>query len=395
MRNRVPFMDLTFLLPRTAHAAIEERFGSWQTELLLKRDAPEALVVHYDSRWSGEQLLDLVETDYVIALTDPTALPPPGFATRLLQLLEDPAVDAALPAANESSHPDQRKALPEPYLTLRQFETASAAVRSSGPPPLLVEWGESDPGAFAAAAEMLDRPLPLPRILKGRRVAIAPELYLHRYTSHRGQVRPDLLERIPLSARSVLEFGCGEGALGAALKERQPCRVLGIELDPEAAAIASRRLDGVLSGDARDVIYKLKEKFDTIVGGDILEHLDDPWSFLAGLRNVAEPGALLLLSLPNVANWAIIDDLLHGRFDYVHLGILCAGHLRFFTRRSIEEMIGISGWTLVSIESQPKVLTSRYRDLISRMESAGIEFSRDDLEAPGYYVVARNDSRSE
>ena len=61
---------------------------------------------------------------------------------------------------------------------------------------------------------------------------------------------PDLLERIPLYSRLVLDIGCGTGALGYAFKRRNPqARVFGIEGDPRAAAIASRRLDGVIADD--------------------------------------------------------------------------------------------------------------------------------------------------
>ena len=37
-----------------------------------------------------------------------------------------------------------------------------------------------------------------------------------------GNVNPELLERIPLSAQRVLEIGCGQGRLGEAFKSRQP-----------------------------------------------------------------------------------------------------------------------------------------------------------------------------
>ena len=100
--------------------------------------------------------------------------------------------------------------------------------------------------------------------------------------------------------------------------------------------------------------------------------------------------ALLILSLPNISNWAVVDDLLHGRFDYTYLGILCAGHLRFFTKQSIEEMLEIAGWTTEAIEPQEKVLGPRYEALVSRLQAAGVEPSVADLEPPGYYVLARN-----
>lgn len=382
-------MNLTLLIPRSAHPAIEERYGSWQSEQLLRHDHPEAAVHHYDPQWSGEQILDFIETDWVLVLTDPTALPSRAMGVSLLRLLANEGIDAAVPLANESENADQKSAPPEPYLTLRQFELV-AAKAARADPPRIVEWDGSNPAAFAAPAEMLDFKLPLTGILRGRRVAVDQNSRVHRFTTHRGQLRPDLLERVPREGKSILEFGCGEGVFGAALKERQSCRVIGIELDPRAAAIAAKRLDAVLTGDATAIVYKMKESFDVIVGGDILEHLEEPWTFLADLRRVADPGATLILSLPNVANWAVVDDLLNGRFDYVYLGILCAGHLRFFTRRSIEEMIHISGWILVSIEPQEKVLTSRYRDLVDRLDASGIDFSREDLEPPGYYVIAKN-----
>jgi len=383
-------MNLTLLVPRTSHSAIEERFGSWQSEILLKADHPEAVLHHYEPSWTGEKILEDVETDWVLALTDPTALATNQIGASLLSLLVDESIDAAIPVTNESTNDHQRQAPLEPYLTLRQLELVAGAMKGRPGQPAMIEWDGSNPGLFAAPAEILDFPFTLDRILKGRRVAVVPHAFLHRYTSHRGQGRADLLERIPFEARAILEFGCGEGAFGAALKERQRCSITGIELDPVAASLAARRLDTVLTGDARDVIYKLKQRFDWIVGGDILEHIDDPWAFLGDLRHVAEPGGHLLLSLPNIANWAVIDDLLHGRFDYTYLGILCAGHLRHFTRESIQQMLTISGWELISIEPQEKVLTKRYHQLADRLDACGVELQREDLEAPGWYVIARN-----
>lgn len=383
-------MNLTLLFPRSAHPAIEERYGAWQNQLLLRRQAPTAAVLHYDRGWTGEQVADLVETDYVVVVTDPTSLPGPGLLDGLLAPLTDESLDAVVPLTNESDHPQQKGAPELPYLTLRQLEVAATAMLAKPETLVPVTWDDSDPGIFAAPVETIDLPRPIRKILSGHRVAVSGNRFLHRYTTHRGQVRPDLLERIPAGAKDVLEFGCGEGALGEALKKRQSCRVTGIEIDPEAAAVAARRLDAVLSGDATDVIYKLKQQFDTIVGGDILEHLEEPWSFLADLRQVARPDALLILSLPNIANWAVVDDLLHGRFDYTYLGILCAGHLRFFTRQSIEEMLEIAGWTTERIEPQEKVLGPRYEALVGGLRGGGLEPSTADLEPPGYYVLARN-----
>lgn len=387
-------MTLAVLFPRFLHPAIEERYAGWQSELLIRKYAPQAVVHHYDPIRPLSKAVHGLETDFMLVLTDPLLVPSPELPARLMGALETfTTAVAAVPLSNENGHAQQRVGPPRNYLTLSQFEdVAREAAANPLRPTEVLTWDGSDPGVFMARTHHFKETEAVPnKSLTGHSVAIDGSTYVHRFPSHRGQLRADLLERIDRNAKTILEFGCGEAALGSALKARQNCRVIGIELDPDAAAVARKRIDAVLLGDVRDVIYKLKESFDWIVGGDILEHLDEPWSFLMELKKVAAPGAHLILSLPNIAGWPIITDLLRGRFDYVYMGILCAGHLRFFTRQSIEQMLSISGWTVVSIEPQELFLTGEFEDLKTKLNAAGIEYSEPDLATPGYYVIARND----
>jgi hypothetical protein len=85
----------------------------------------------------------------------------------------------------------------------------------------------------------------------------------------------------------------------------------------------------------------------------------------------------------------VIADLLSGRFDYVYMGLTCVGHLRFFTRRSIEGMLEMTGWRRVSIEPQALGMSTQGHDLIEKLTAAGLPFSREDLTASGYYVIAQ------
>src|SRR5262249_56608383 len=71
--------------------------------------------------------------------------------------------------------------------------------------------------------------------------------------------RPELLALVPADAREVLDVGCGAGRFGAGLKARQPCRVVGLELDPDAAAAARTRLDAVHEGDIETATPPLAE----------------------------------------------------------------------------------------------------------------------------------------
>jgi predicted RNA methylase len=64
------------------------------------------------------------------------------------------------------------------------------------------------------------------------------------------QPNADLLDRVPLTARIILDVGCGTGSLGAAYRRLNPrALLLGIEQDGQAAAIAAHRLDHVAAVD--------------------------------------------------------------------------------------------------------------------------------------------------
>jgi 2-polyprenyl-3-methyl-5-hydroxy-6-metoxy-1,4-benzoquinol methylase len=384
-------MAIGLLYPRYDHPAIEERYASWQTQMLLRRGDEVGTFILYDRDELAADVASEVDSEFVLVVTDPLLLPSQHLAVRLRHALAQSAAVAAVPVANEAKLPAQRAGLAKPYLTLRELQAGIEERAAAGGPLSVLPWDESDPAVFLCRTEWLQtREEPLDRVLRGQQVALVTSEYIHRWTSLRGQTRFDLLTRISPEAKSILEFGCGEAPLGEALKRRQKCRVVGIELDPDAAAIAQKRIDAVYRGDVREIVSILDEKFDWIIGGDIVEHLDEPWSFLAELRRIALPGGKLLLSLPNLSNAAVISDLLRGRFDYVYMGLTCVGHLRFFTRQSIEDMLTIAGWEVVEISPQDLLATEAKQQLLTALDAGAFEYSREDLEPTGYYVIARN-----
>lgn len=57
---------------------------------------------------------------------------------------------------------------------------------------------------------------------------------------------PDLVDKIPLTARRVIILGCGDGTLGAEYRRRNPAaEIFGIERDPAMAERACAVLDRV------------------------------------------------------------------------------------------------------------------------------------------------------
>ena len=134
---------------------------------------------------------------------------------------------------------------------------------------------------------------------------------------HRAHAK--LLDAVGTGKR-VLDVGCSSGYLARPLSGRGNT-IVGIELDPQAAREAQAFCERVLVGDVETMELPLEAgSFDVVLCGDVVEHLRDPAATLARLRPLLRPGGQLVLSTPNIANWAIRLSLLGGRWRYLVLG---------------------------------------------------------------------------
>lgn len=179
-------------------------------------------------------------------------------------------------------------------------------------------------------------------------------------------LRLDLLDLFPHAPARLLDVGCGSGATCAAAKARWPgVETIGIEVVAGAAERAAARVDRVLAASAEglDLAAAGIADVDGVLLADVLEHLVDPWRFLSDLRAVLRPDALVVASIPNVANLWLIDELAAGRFAYTSSGLLDKTHLRFFTRRSIAELFDGAGY---DIERWQRVTDGRVDDATRR-----------------------------
>lgn len=173
--------------------------------------------------------------------------------------------------------------------------------------------------------------------------------------------RPDVLALVPTATR-VLDVGCAAGVFGAELKRRQQCEVVGIELNPDAAAEAQTRLDRVLTADIETADFTNLGQFDVIVCGDVLEHLRDPAATLIKLHPMLGPEGTFIASVPNVRSIDILQRLAEGGWQYQEAGILDREHLRFFTRRSMEMLLEECGFAVETVHGVPAVGYQGWRD---------------------------------
>lgn len=106
----------------------------------------------------------------------------------------------------------------------------------------------------------------------------------------------------------VLDVGCGDGALMAALRDTKGVDVRGLELDaPKVAACVARGLS-VVQGDAEtDLAAYPDHSFDVAILSQTLQTTQHPDRVIADMLRVARRG---YVSFPNFAHWRVRGALL-------------------------------------------------------------------------------------
>src|SRR5208283_5030068 len=89
-----------------------------------------------------------------------------------------------------------------------------------------------------------------------------------------------------VEGKTVLDVGCGSGRLSKALLEKG-YTVLAIDNDAKAVDIAKKKGIRAFVSDIND--WKTDEKFDCIILGDVLEHIEDDRSAMRKVYGMLTP----------------------------------------------------------------------------------------------------------
>ncbi|HYK42457.1 MAG TPA: class I SAM-dependent methyltransferase, partial [Thermoanaerobaculia bacterium] len=332
----------------------------------------------------------------VLVQADAEAYLPATGARRLLAAVSGGGWDFAVPVTNEPESPATRCDPPFLYQTPALLDEAAAAVAASG----AASAGPAEaPDAvrssiFAARREAL-RDLPPSLALdeavreaagRGKKVAVDRGAYVHRYGRMDAQAREDLAAKVPPGVRAVLDVGCSNGATAAALRAGGVGTITGIEPDPGDAAAAAAVYDRVIPSPLESIEEEFPDAFDAILFGDVLEHLENPAAALHRVRPWLAPGGRVVASVPNVGHWSVIADLLEGRFDYVPYSILSGTHVRFFTRRTLEDLFDACGYAVREVEAVRCPPSPRGEARLTRLRA--YPGASPDLDAVEFIAVA-------
>lgn len=197
--------------------------------------------------------------------------------------------------------------------------------------------------------------------------------------------RPEVISLIPRVAQKILDVGCSAGKLGARLKSERPfVEIAGIELNPEAAKIATDHLDKVVVSDIEQTgsLPFDKSYFDSIIFADVLEHLRNPEAVLRNMRSLLKDDGCIICSVPNVRHQSVLLDLLvKGQWEYTDEGIMDRTHLRFFTLNSIIKLLADTDFVIETVKTVWTREVTQLAKLVETVRGMGGNADRFEQEA--------------
>lgn len=169
-----------------------------------------------------------------------------------------------------------------------------------------------------------------------------------------------LVQRIPhvaglVAGRSVIHVGFVDAGYQEMQAEagtwlhahlaRTATHLIGIDLDEEGVQRAVAEGYEAYVADCRDpgAMDALGiQPAEMVVAGEIIEHLDDPGSFLDGLHRLVAPGGQLILTTPNASG------LLNGFAAMAGAEINHPDHVILFSWRTLTNLMARHDWEVVA-----------------------------------------------
>jgi 2-polyprenyl-3-methyl-5-hydroxy-6-metoxy-1,4-benzoquinol methylase len=171
-----------------------------------------------------------------------------------------------------------------------------------------------------------------------------------KYSSHQ-LLKNQILNSSFLSPR-IIDFGCYRGELLNSLGKLLPGSDL-FGSDIENFVPQDYKKINLLIMDLNDInqLKKLEEnKFDVIILADILEHILNPEDMLKKMHNFRTLKSNIFLSIPNSGHWYFRLKVFFGKFDYAENGLFDKTHIRFFTLKTIRELILNCNFEIIDLD---------------------------------------------
>lgn len=149
--------------------------------------------------------------------------------------------------------------------------------------------------------------------------------------------------------RKVAALARGETVLDLGYAQMPNPHLQGVHrvgLDLNAPEPGAPQYDEQLIGDVCDAAELLKgRRFDTIICGELIEHVEEPYRLLRDLRGLLADGGRLILTTPNPLGFPVlaVELLRSKRYFYT------PNHVYYFLPRWAERLMQRSGYEVETV----------------------------------------------
>ena len=159
-----------------------------------------------------------------------------------------------------------------------------------------------------------------------------------------------MLQKDSLHPQTICEVGCGAGEVLKLLQERMDntCRFWGYDISPQAIAMCESKANERLQFKLADISQEEGTFFDLILVLDVIEHVEDYFRFLNGIRPKSD---LKIFHFPlDLSVQAVLRKrgLLTRRELY--------GHIQYFTKETALETLKDVGYELLDSFYTPRCI---------------------------------------
>ena len=167
--------------------------------------------------------------------------------------------------------------------------------------------------------------------------------WLRRGALHKADSIEMLLKKNQIEPKSILELGCGTGAvLGELSRRKLADAYYGVDFSEEAVQYMTKLYPEV-QGAAADIVQNPNPfgdiAFDVVIVCHTIEHLERPMEFLKATEHMNFK--TMIAEVP-------LEDLFFGRVKALlkDRSKNAAGHVQFFTRQSFRDLLEEAGFNL-------------------------------------------------
>lgn len=168
----------------------------------------------------------------------------------------------------------------------------------------------------------------------------------------RNRLLAKVLPKYVKSGDRMLDLGCNDGVVLQHLQDHFSIEGYGFDISDKALEFAKQRgIKNLKQGDVQETLPYPNAFFDVVFWGDNIEHLLVPEFTLSEIHRVSKPGAVLIITCPNMGT-------IRNRINYLRSGMVPRTeghknapwkweHIRFFNFRVMTEFLSTNNYVTV------------------------------------------------